>query len=56
MYYVLGILCIYSSASFVEKQKSKTDMPNSNEFDEYFYLTAVSRTNINVSSDSCDRK
>ena len=63
MYYVLGILCIYSSTSFVEKQKSKTDMPNSNEFDEYllvkyFYLNAsgVSRTNTNVSSDICDRK
>ena len=38
MYYVLGILCKYSSTPFVEKQKSKTDMPNSNEFDEYLWV------------------
>ena len=37
MYYVLGLLCTYSSTSFVEKQKSQTDMPNSNEFDEYLW-------------------
>ena len=41
MYYVLGILCIYSSTSFVKKQKSKTDMPNSNEFDEYRLLPKI---------------